>query len=258
MSRANRRRSRLRIHRSRGVHYPEHKGSKEGACGVERLESRRLLATLYWDPDGNSTNNVIATGAGLGGAGTWAEGGAAVWFNPALNGGAGGCVSWNSSGGDTAVFAGPGGGTVTISGAISAAGIEFRGAGYTVGGGNFTVPGTGTAFTVTVNARFDTPLAGGGGIVKTGAATMTLGAALHTYTGDTVISAGLLDVRGTIRSHVKPNGGSVQGVMFYDPDLAAGVREGLGLDVDAWLTPALLAALPRCRRSPRSRSTATA
>ena len=181
-----------------------------------------------------------------------------MWFNPALNGGAGGCVSWNSSGGDTAVFAGPGGGTVTISGAISAAGIEFRGAGYTVGGGNFTVPGTGTAFTVTVNARFDTPLAGGGGIVKTGAATMTLGAALHTYTGDTVISAGLLDVRGTIRSHVKPNGGSVQGVMFYDPDLAAGVREGLGLDVDAWLTPALLAALPRCRRSPRSRSTATA
>jgi len=26
-----------------------------------------MLAVLYWDPDGVSTNNVIATGAGLGG-----------------------------------------------------------------------------------------------------------------------------------------------------------------------------------------------
>lgn len=211
---------------------------------VEPLEARRLLATLYWDPDRIPTNNLIASGAGLGGSGTWADGGAAVWFNPALNGGAGGYVSWNSSLGDTAVFAGPVGGTVTIPGAVGAAGVEFRGAGYTVSGGNFTVPGTGTAFTATVNARFDTPLAGAGGIIKTGAAALTLGAPLQTYTGDTVISAGLLDVRGTIRSHVRPNGGSVQGVMFYDPDLAAGVREGLGLDVDAWLTPALIAASP--------------
>jgi RHS repeat-associated protein len=209
-------------------------------CAIESLESRQLLATLYWDPDRNAANNVISTGAGLGGSGTWSEGGAAVWFNPSTNG----YVAWSTSLGDNAVFAGPAGGMITITGTIGAAGVEFRNAGYTVTGGGFTSAFSGTTFTATASGRFDTPIAGTGGIVKAGAATLTLGAPLNTYTGDTVVSAGILDVKGTIQSHVKPSAGSVQGVMFYDPDLAAAVREALGADPNAWLTATLLAQSP--------------
>jgi YD repeat-containing protein/autotransporter-associated beta strand protein len=207
---------------------------------IERLEQRALLATLYWDPDRIATNNVIKTGAGLGGSGNWSEAGAAVWFNPALNGTAGGYVSWNSSAGDTAVFTGPSGGTVTISGTVGATGVEFRTAGFVVSGGSFTTAAAGTTFTATAAGRFDSPLVGAGGITKAGAAMLTLGAALNTYSGDTRLTAGMLDVRGTIQSHVRPLGGSVQGVMFYDPDLAAAVREALGVDQNTWLTSAAL------------------
>ena len=212
--------------------------------GMERLEERRLLAALYWDPDLVAKNNVVATGAGLAGSGTWTEGGAAVWFDPSLAGGAGGYVSWNSSRGDTAVFSGPAGGTVTISGTVSSGAIEFRGGAFTVTGGTFSTPATGTTFTTVAAARFDTPIAGSGGVAKAGAASLTLGAPVHSYTGDTLVSAGLLDVRGTIQSHVRRVSGDVQGVMFYDPELAAAVRESLALDRDAWLTPAVLAQSP--------------
>jgi RHS repeat-associated protein len=212
--------------------------------GMERLEERRLLAVLYWDPDLVAKNNVVTTGAGLGGSGTWTEGGAAVWFDPSLGGGTGGYVSWNSSRGDTAVFAGPAGGTVTISGVVSGRAIEFRGGASTVTGGTFSTQATGTTFTTVVAARFDTPIAGGGGVAKAGAASLTLGAPVNTYTGETLVSAGLLDVRGTIRSHVRRVSGDVHGVMFYDPELAAAVRESLALDRDTWLTPAVLAQSP--------------
>jgi hypothetical protein len=30
-----------------------------------------VVALLYWDPDGISGNNVLSTGAGLGGSGSW-------------------------------------------------------------------------------------------------------------------------------------------------------------------------------------------
>lgn len=203
-----------------------------------------MLAVLYWDPDQLATNNVIATGAGLGGAGIWTEAGAKVWFNPALNGGAGGHVSWNSLLGDTAVFAGPTGGTITISNAVGAAAVEFRGAGYVVTGGSFTTTSPSTMFVATAAARFDAPITGAGGVTKTGSATLTLGANVSTYTGATVISAGLLDVRGTIQSHVSVANGSVQGVMFRDPDLAAAVRESLGVDPNAWLTATVLGQSP--------------
>jgi RHS repeat-associated protein len=226
----------------RGSRSPANASSPHG--GMERLEERRLLAVLYWDPDLVAKNNVVATGAGLGGSGTWTEGGAAVWFDPSLGGGAGGYVSWNSSRGDTAVFTGPAGGTVTISGSVGAGAIEFRGGASTVTGGTFSTPATGTTFTTVVAAQFDTPIAGSGGVAKAGAASLTLGAPVNSYTGDTLVSAGLLDVRGTIRSHVRRVSGDVQGVMFYDPELAAAVRESLALDRDAWLTPAVLSQSP--------------
>ena len=39
---------------------------------------------LFWDPDGNAANNVLATGAGLCGSGTWTAGGGNYRYNPLL------------------------------------------------------------------------------------------------------------------------------------------------------------------------------
>src|SRR5262249_1721122 len=41
-----------------------------------------VLPVLYWDADGNSANNVVATGAGLGGSGQWSTASGNLWFNP--------------------------------------------------------------------------------------------------------------------------------------------------------------------------------
>jgi fibronectin-binding autotransporter adhesin len=108
---------------------------------------------------------------------------------------------------------------------VSAAGLDFRGANVSIGGGNLQTVAGGTSLVASVATRIDSSISGTGGIQKTGSGSVTLGAALSTYTGDTLISGGLLDVRGTVQSHIRVNGGSVQGVMFYDPDLAASVPQ---------------------------------
>ena len=202
------------------------------------------MATLYWDPDGVAGNNSVATGAGLGGSGSWTEAGAAVWFDPTLNRGAGGHVAWNTARGDTAVFAGPAGGTVTIAGGVGAAGVEFRGGRYTVQGDGFAMPAGGSTFVAAVAAAFNAPIAGTGSLTKGGAGTLTLGAPSHSYTGDTIVTAGTLQVLGNLDSHVRKLGGDIQGVMFYDPQVAAAVREGLGLDPATVLSPAVLSQSP--------------
>jgi RHS repeat-associated protein len=243
MARSRRRRSRRLSFQGQGCTASSTPGHRPLQAGLEHLEPRRLLAVLYWDPDGNPANNVLPTGAGLGGSGTWTDGGAATWFDPALNAGAGGHVAWDSSRGDTAIFAGLGD-TVTISGQVGAAVVKVPGTGYAVVGGGFDVPASGTTFNTVTTTRFDAVLTGDGKFVKTGAATLTLGAPAHAHTGDILVSAGTLDVRGTIQSHVTSAGGDVQGVMFRDPDLAAAVREALGLAPDAFLSPEVVAQAP--------------
>ena len=54
-----------------------------------------LLTVLYWDPQQSA-------GANLGGSGSWTNGGAAVWYNPATQTD----VVWNNTNGDAAVFQG--------------------------------------------------------------------------------------------------------------------------------------------------------
>ncbi len=161
-----------------------------------------------------------------------------------MNRGAGGYVAWNRGRGDTAVFAGPAGGTVTIAGGVGAAGVEFRGAGYVVQGGGFTTAAAGSTFTATVSAAFNAPISGSGSLTKNGAGTLTLGAASHSYTGDTRVTAGTLNVLGNVESHVRKLGGDIQGLMFFDPQVSAAVREGLGLDAATVLTPAVLSQSP--------------
>ncbi|MEY5005847.1 MAG: hypothetical protein RI969_935, partial [Verrucomicrobiota bacterium] len=58
-------------------------------------------ANLYWDADGNTTDNSIAGGgSNIGGAGTW-DASATRWFNETTN------IAWPNSSDDTAYFIGP-------------------------------------------------------------------------------------------------------------------------------------------------------
>jgi len=210
----------------------------QGRCRLhgERLESRQLLATLYWDADGIAANNNITTGGGLGGTGVWRTGAGANWFNPATNSN----VAWTGAA-DTAVFFGTAG-TVTVSGTVPVSAVTFQTGGYGVQsapeGGSLVLTGAAAAFTVTAGSvTIGTTITGTIPLAKAGAGTLVLTAS-SSYTGQTTVQAGILDVRGNLASHVVVTGGSVANLIFFDPDLSAAVRETLGMSADTVLTPA--------------------
>jgi len=91
--------------------------------GVARAPQAKA-ANLYWDSDADSGNNIISTGAGLGGPGTW-DTTTAEWFNGTSN------QAWSNSALDIAYFIGPTSGTVTLGEAITVGGLNFGAAGLT-------------------------------------------------------------------------------------------------------------------------------
>lgn len=211
------------------------------------------MATLYWDPDGIPGNNNVATGAGLGGSGTWSNAPIACWFNPAT----GKNVAWTNAAGDVAVFTGPpqipdkpvASGTVNVSGSVSCAEAWFQSNFYSLQSeaaqpGSISLPASGTSISVStgMGATIDVPITGSGTLSKGGEGLLVL-TANETYTGATKVLAGTLDVRGNLASHVTASGGTVAGLVFFDPDLAAAVRETLGMSVDTVLTPSKVAGL---------------
>ena len=105
---------------------------------------------LYWDPDGNPSNNVLTVGNlfdGEGGAGTWGTS-SSVWDNPST----GLEQVWNNANDDTAVFAGTISGAPTVqAGGITVGGLDFVG-GMVFTGGPLTFGGT------TANVTLDWPV----------------------------------------------------------------------------------------------------
>jgi RHS repeat-associated protein/uncharacterized delta-60 repeat protein len=148
---------------------------------VDPLEQRLLLTTtLYWDTNGAA--------AGLGGTGTW-DLSTANWTPDAT--GSSATQSWDNGGTAVAVF-GDAAGTVSISGTVGAAILEFDTAGYLLQGGTLSLPAGGTTLDIEgSNVSINSTLAGGGALTKTGAGSATLGAA-STFTGLTTVSAGTL------------------------------------------------------------------
>jgi len=154
------------------------------------LEDRRLLSVLYWDPQQSS-------GAHLGGPGTWSNGDAAVWYNPATKTD----VAWNNAGGDAAVFQGSAG-AVTVNAGVSVGGIEFDTSGYSLGGANITLTQNnnsgwlgGQIETNGTTDAIDAVLAGSVGLTKSGLGELTLTGA-NTYSGATAIQNGTLALAG--------------------------------------------------------------
>ncbi|MSR27041.1 MAG: hypothetical protein EXS06_08500, partial [Planctomycetaceae bacterium] len=211
----------------------------------ESLEERRVMATLYWDPDGNPGNNNVATGAGLGGSGMWSNAPIACWFNPETKQN----VAWTNAAGDVAVFLGAAQQAVSVAGSVTCAAATFQSSfielkSFASQPGSLEIAPSGMSITVATGmpATISIPITGSGTLSKAGAGLLVL-AANETYTGATKVLAGTLDVRGNLASHVTASGGTVAGLVFFDPDLAAAVRETLGMSVDTVLTPSNVAGL---------------
>jgi autotransporter-associated beta strand protein len=160
-------------------------------CGVEAATQQ------FWNP------------GGTGGDGVWGTGPADLSWNNAV-GAATPNYAWPNTSEDVANFQDAFGGTATIFGEVSAAGLRQSGAGYTIEGGTLRlITGSGgeqpfiavETGTLAVTAT----LAGTVGLTKTGAGTLTL-SGFNTFTGPTVIDAGTLVLAGPDQL---PDGGSL-------------------------------------------------
>ncbi|SDT98627.1 PEP-CTERM protein-sorting domain-containing protein [Verrucomicrobium sp. GAS474] len=115
---------------------------------------------------------------GTGGSGTWDSGTNGTW-NTAVNGDIANITPWIN--GDVADFAGTAG-TVTSTGGMTASGIIFDTAGYTITGSAITLAGPTPTLVMNQNATINASLAGTSGFTVAGTGTLTLGV-LPTATG---------------------------------------------------------------------------
>ena len=155
-------------------------------------------ANLYWDNDANAANNVVATGAGLGAAGTWATADT-KWFdplNPATD------LAWNNTNKDIAYFVGSGG-AVTLSNDFTVGGLVFTGVTsgqYSIDAGTLTLAApTGInspsiSVNTAVRATISSVLAGSNGFAKTGNGTLVLTNNSNSLEGGIFIKSGALVV----------------------------------------------------------------
>jgi autotransporter-associated beta strand protein len=126
-------------------------------------------------------------------AGTWGDtasgtGGTGSWDNAS--------VSWDATGGKTAVFAGTAD-TVTVGTVTAKKGITFSTSGYTLSGGSIALADTSGLNTVTVDsgtAVINSSLTGSGGFTKAGAGTLTLSGDNNSLTGGMTIGLGTVKI----------------------------------------------------------------
>jgi len=217
--------------------------------GNESFDSAEASATaqnptLTWNKNGTST-----TGA-QDGSGTWADqgtGGAIPnWWNGATN------VFWNNSGPYVATFGAANGaaGTVTLSGGVTAAGINFNSA----GSGNYTIAGGGNTLTLNgpinanASATISAPVALGlsPNVATASGQTLTMGGALSgangvrfTGAGTTILSANNTYSGGTTNSSgtLQLGNGGVGGSPGTGPVVNDSVLEFDRSDNFTWSTP---------------------
>jgi len=116
--------------------------------------------------------------------------------------------TWTAAGGGSglqAFFEGTAG-TVSVNGAVSAAGMVFSTDGYTLGGSGTLTLGNGLITTGSGSNNIGTLLAGAAGLTKLGLGTLTLTNA-NTYTGGTIVGAGTLYLPNTTAGGATVNNG---------------------------------------------------
>ncbi len=163
-------------------------------------------ANLTWD----TVPGTVGAGNGTitGGAGNWNTTPSLGNWTP--DGGTTNVAWVNNSPPDSATFQATGG-------AVAQAGIvvnkiTFATAGYSVTGGTLTLAGPSPTITTTADATITSALAGTAGMTKAGAAVLGI-STKATYTGNTIVSAGILSLNGggggsgTIRGTVNVDSG---------------------------------------------------
>jgi len=145
-------------------------------------------ASIYWDANGST--------AGDGGAGTWD-----TTTNDRFKNAAAGTTffRWVNSSTDndhTAVFGGTAG-TVTVSGGVTASGLQFATTGYTLTASTITLSGastptidTGSLASTTINSA----LAGTQGFTKSGSGLLTLGGSSTGLSGTVTHNGGIINI----------------------------------------------------------------
>jgi autotransporter-associated beta strand protein len=163
---------------------------KDGApfVGLETLPP-----SVYWDSDANAANNNLATGAGLGGSGTWDA--SSRWYNGTSD------SPWTA--GSNAVFVGAAG-TVTLASPQSAGSLAFKSSGYVVTGSTLTMTGPSITVDSGLTATINSALAGSSGLLKSGAGTLNL-TGDNTYTGGTTITEGVLNILNSSLGALPPS-----------------------------------------------------
>ena len=131
-------------------------------------EAYTLVDTLYWY---DTTDD-------------WSSGN----WKPAADG-SGTSLAWTDRT-QFAVFPDLLGGTITVSGTITLAGLDIEGAGYTFTGGTLNLTGDAT-LTINADTSIASTLTGSAGLTKEGSATLTL-TGTNTYTGTTTLNDGTL------------------------------------------------------------------
>ena len=141
--------------------------------------------------------------ASTGGGGIWGTGPGDKNWNLTAEAAAGN-TTWPDTGNDIAVFQDTFGGTVTVFDPVLTNGICQTGAAYTLDAGTITLVPDSAAAAPFVHVQsgtltLNTTIAGTHGLLKTGSGTLLLAHA-NTFTGPTTISAGTLDLTGTLTS----------------------------------------------------------
>ena len=166
--------------------------ARAATCAVLALLPLRAGAALYWDADSSAAGNNAATGAGLGGSGTW--GGAGNWYNGVSD------VPWAA--GEDAVFTGSAG-AVTLDSPQSAGSLTFKTSGYSLSSSTLTMGPTPADFVVDagVTATIASTIAGSATMTKSGAGTLVLSNTSNINTANTTeggwrIDGGILRIAG--------------------------------------------------------------
>lgn len=170
---------------------------------------------------GGGGDSITSGSFGLGGSGTGGGGNGANGTGDPVSsqGGAGG----GGAGYGGAIFI-ENGGNLTIVGSALFQGNSVTpglagGAGATNGAAAgpdiFMMGGGAITFNITQNVSIPTPIVSdgviaGGGLTKSGCATLTLNGA-NTYTGTTIVQAGTLRINGSIVTDIQNNGGTISG-----------------------------------------------
>lgn len=185
------------------------------------LATAATAAPLTWGPGGN------------GGSGTWNTNNSANWWNGSSN------IVWpaTSSGDDDAIFpatAGP----VTISGGVTVNDIAFTANGYLIAGDLLTLDGAAPAISTStgVSAEISSAIACAAGFQKTGDGTLIL-SGTHTYTTDTTVAAGTLDLAATssLKFIVTTMGDNLDATIVTGPGTAI-FRGAFDIDTSAVVT----------------------